>query len=291
MEKQIQQCPLITASEYDNCYFLIHRTYSHFFGDINDRNQSANYTLENCFKIITSNYIYLKDLELVDKLNSLTHYSNNDEFVEKAIKKYTEESSFCYLFNRLMRNIGRGLIKFSYFMGPFLFGLNKYVKENQNFAILKSMKLFRIIKCSQIDFYQYKINLGHIVCFPSLTSTSSQLIGFKPTNLANKANNNKQDSLIVKMIFNYNYSKGDISPGIIVEDKKTKNGTYLSSNPNEKEIILFPFTFARITKLEKEIIEGIEIQKVFLEIIDRKLFLEYTLKNDVKNRLIISNLE
>jgi len=37
MDKQLEQCPVISAYEYDKCYFLIHRAYAHFFGDIKDR--------------------------------------------------------------------------------------------------------------------------------------------------------------------------------------------------------------------------------------------------------------
>ena len=31
MDKQIQECPVITAKEYDKCYFLVHRAYAYFF--------------------------------------------------------------------------------------------------------------------------------------------------------------------------------------------------------------------------------------------------------------------
>ena len=296
MDKQIQQCPLISASEYDNCYFLVHRSYAHFFDDLNNKDKPAYFRTENLNEIKK----FLDKLKfndknernnLMNKFSFLTHYYTNDEFVEKSIKYYTKESSFCYLFNRIMRNIEPGLISFAYYMGPFLFGLNKYVKENPSFAISKDITLYRIIKCSQIDFYQYKINLGHIICFPSLTSTSSELINFQPTNLANKTNNNNNDTLIVKMIFNYKYSVGDISPGIIIEDKKIKNGSFLSSNPFEKEVILFPFTFARINKIKNEIIDGVEIQIISFDLINRKSYIEYTLKNNVEKRLLFSHLD
>ena len=89
-----------------------------------------------------------------------------------------------------MRNFEKGLISLAYYMGPFLYSLNKYVKDNPSFAMSKSMKLYRIIQCSKLDFYQYKLNLGHIICFPSLTSTSSVEIKFKPTELAQKTNKN-----------------------------------------------------------------------------------------------------
>ena len=67
-------------------------------------------------------------------------------------------------------------------MGPFLFALNKYVKENTSFALSKDTTLYRIIQCSKTDFYLYKLNLGHIICFPSLTSTSSKLLNLNLLN-------------------------------------------------------------------------------------------------------------
>ena len=57
------------------------------------------------------------------------------------------------------------------------------------------------------------------------------------------------------MIFHYNHEDGNISPWIIVKDNKTKDGKYLSKNKEQNEVILFPFTFVRITdikEIEKE---------------------------------------
>ena len=54
-----------------------------------------------------------------------------------------------------MRNFEPGLMLIAYFMGPFLFGINKYVKDNPSFGFSKDMTLYRIIKCSKIDFYLY----------------------------------------------------------------------------------------------------------------------------------------
>ena len=191
-----------------------------------------------------------------------------------------------------MRNFEKGLISFAHYMGPFLYGLNKYVKDNQSFAISKKMKLYRNIICSPLDFYQYKLNIGHIVCFPSLTSTSSAEIKFNPTKLSQKVNNaNKEEKIFIKMIFKYIHKKGNISPGIIVEDKKIKDGTYLSKRPKEKEVILFPFTFAKIYEIKPETKKGNRIYVIKLEIINRNSYLEYTLKNDFENRLLISKLD
>ena len=37
MNKQLEQCPVISAYEYDKLYFLVHRAYAYFFGDMNDK--------------------------------------------------------------------------------------------------------------------------------------------------------------------------------------------------------------------------------------------------------------
>ena len=103
------------------------------------------------------------------------------------------------------------------------------------------MKLYRIFQCSKLDFYQNKLNLRHIICLPSLTSTNSVPIQFRPTKLSQKNNNNKEEMTKIKMKFKYIYKIGNISPGINIEDKKAKDGNYLSTGPKENEVILFPF--------------------------------------------------
>jgi len=296
MDRQIQQCPVISSSEYDKCYFLIHKSYSHFFGDINNINVKPEFGPENFCKILgLLNLITFNntcEVSLIEQFKQFLSIKDNNTFVETAIREYTRESNFCYLFNRVMRNIESGLISFAYFMGPFLFGLNKYVKEHPSFAISKDMTLYRNIKCSELDFYLYKINLGHIICFPSLTSTSSQPCDFSATSLSQSVCHNKEEEMLkVKMIFNYKHSQGNISPGIIVEDKKGHDGDYLSKYPGENEVILFPFTFARIKKIEDKVNNGKHIHIIYLEIINRTSYIEYTLKDNVSNRMIFSQLD
>ena len=289
MNRQFQQCPVITASEYDKCYFLVHRAYSHFFGNMDNIYEYSNFdgynyqkTINGLKKIKLENNSYEK---LKDKFDSLVNIYDNNIFVEEAIRSYTQEGDFCYLFNRIMRYFEPGLISFAYYMGPFMFGVNKFLKENPSFAMQKDMTLYRTIKCSKIDLYLYKINLGHIICFPALSSTSSEEIDFDPTSLSQKTSGNyNNDTIKIKMIFKYKYKIGDISPGIIIEEKKGQNGEKLSEFC-EKEVLLLPFTFARITKINEE------IPVIELEIINRNSSIEYTLKNDVENRFLFSSLD
>ena len=278
MKKQFLQCPVITAEEYDRCYFLVHRAYSHFFGDINDKYEKPKYIEQNHTKVIKClNKFSIKSSErdeLIKQFNGLVNLDNNNRFVEKAIHEYTDESNFCYLLNKIMRNFESGLISLSYYMGPFLYGLNTYVKENPDFAMSHDMTLYRYINCSKLDFYLYKINKGHIICFPSITSTSSQDGSFTPTGYG--SSNNSEEKITIKLIIKYKHEYGNKSPGIIVEDKKGKDGHYLSEYTSDHEVILFPFTFMRINDISGN--------NIYLEIINRKSYIEYTLKNDVHNR-------
>ena len=92
------------------------------------------------------------------------------------------------------------------------------------------------------------------------------------------------------MIFNYYHKPGNISPGIIVTDKKGKDGDYLSKNPNEKEVILFPFTFARITGI-KRISQTENKFEISFDIINRNHYIEETLRDNVQNRYRFSYLD
>ena len=296
MNKQLEQCPVITAYEYDKCYFLIHRAYAHFFGDMKDKKSQPVFEDSRLQKIKD----YIKDSNLIEKkyqsglINKFEDLKGINNFTEAAIRAYTGESAFCYVFNRTMRNFEKGLISLAFYMGPFLYGLNKYVYDDRSkkFGFRENMTLYRNIQCSILDFYLYKINLKHIICFPSITSTSTERGKFNPTGTAKKVNKNvgipEEEIQKVTMIFNYKHEAGNISPGIIVKDNKGNDGKYLSTHKNENEVILFPFTFVRITEI-KEI--GKNQYEMYLDIINRKSYIEYTLRNDVENRFLFSNLD
>ena len=141
MDKQLEQTPVISAYEYDNCYFLIHKAYANFFGDMNDKKEVI-FTKKN-FKVvknfINNSEVLKNKATLISHLDSLVNQPN---FAELAIKEYTKESGFCYIFNRIMRQFEKGLISLAYYMGPFLLAVNKYVKENPKyFAINQNMTL------------------------------------------------------------------------------------------------------------------------------------------------------
>ena len=299
MNKQLEQCPVISAYEYDKCYFLIHRAYAHFFGKMEDK-KSLPVFEDSRFKKIKE---FIEKSKFIEKkyrddlINKIGASKDVKNFAELAIRTYTGESTFCYIFNRTMRNFEEGLISLAYYMGPFLYGVNKYVYENPiHFAFRENMTLYRNIQCSILDFYLYKINLKHIICFPSITSTSTVRGKFNPTKVAKAVNKNNEippeDIYKITMIFHYKHETGNISPGIIVKDNVAKDGKYLSKHKNENEVILFPFTFVRITGIKRIDEEKEKNQyEIHLDIINRKSYIEYTLRDNVENRFLFSNLD
>ena len=103
--------PVISAIEYNICYFLIHRAYAHFFGDMNKLNSKAEFTSKNYY--IIEDYIENAKLELKEKYDLKKMFKeirDKDNFVELAIRKYTKDNNFCYFFNKSMRNFDKGLI-------------------------------------------------------------------------------------------------------------------------------------------------------------------------------------
>ena len=288
MDRQLNTCPIITTYEYDELYFLVHRAYAHFF--TNDslrqdpRHEKQPKFEEKNFEKIKE---FLKNIDITEEekknlLNKFTELRNSENFTVDAIKKYTGESFFCYLLNRVMRNFEKGLIKLAYYVGPLLFGLNKYALENPDKCLNKDTTLYRKLEVSPLDKYIYKFSIGHIICFPSLTSTSVVPNKFKPTDLGkninkvpnkNQKNSEKDNNVEINMIIKYKHQEGNISPGLDISD--------LSSSKNEKEILIFPFTFFRVNKIETNP-DNINSYIFYMEIINRKKIIEYDLKEGTR---------
>ena len=233
------------------------------------------------------------DLKVEEKNNLLDQFKelkkSEEDFTVEAIKKYTGESLFCYLLNRVMRNFESGLVQLAYYIGPLLFGLNKYALEHPNKCLNKDTYLYRKLKVSPLDKYIYNFSVGHIICFPSLTSTSVVSDKFKPTNLGkdinkdpfnNKKNNVEDNNVEINMIIKYKHHEGNITPALDISD--------ISTSKSEDERLIFPFTFFRINKIEKNPHD--KDSYIFdMEIINRKKIIEYDLKEGIKYN--IENLE
>ena len=288
MDRQLSICPIITAYEYDELYFIVHRAYAHFFTNDSLRKDPRH---ENppTFKYSYYKKVeeFLKNVELKeeDKNNLLDKFKelkDSEDFTVDAIEKYTGESLFCYLINRVMRNFEKGLIQLAYYIGPLLFGLNKYALEHPNKCLNKDTTLYRKLIVSPLDKYIYKLSVGHIICFPALTSTSAVPNHINPTTLGkninknpnNNENNNKEDNNVeINMIIKYKHQEGNITPALDISD--------MSISKSEEERLIFPFTFFRINKIVTNPHD--ENSYIFyMEIINRKKIIEYDLKEGIK---------
>ena len=288
MNRQLNTCPVITAYEYDELYFTVHRAYAHFF--TND-SQTKDPKKESPPVFGNNGYKKVKDfLENIDiesdkrkiLLRKFEELKDSNNFTEDAIRKYTGESLFCYLLNRVMRNFEKGLIKLAYYIGPLLFGLNKYALEHPELCLNENTTLYRTMEVNPLDKCIYSLSVGHIICFPSLTSTSVIKDKFKTTVEGNKVNNDyynknkkvntvKEDKVIIEMNIEYKHEEGNITPAI--------NVSGLSIHPEEEERLIFPFTFFRLNKISKE---AENKYKFDMEIINRKKIIEYDLKDGIR---------
>ena len=189
--------------------------------------------------------------------NDFQKLKNSQNFTEDAIRFYTKQDSYYNIINSAMRTFDNHPIKLAYFLGPFLFGLNKYVLDHPEKGLRNNITLYRYININPLDKYIYTLAVGHIICFPALTSTTILRDNFEPTN---------DKRIRVEMIIQYYHSDGNISPGLFIKN--------LSDYKEEEELLLFPFTFLRLNNVIQS-----EPNRCILEmeIINRKSCIEYEL--------------
>ena len=275
---QLCSCPVITSYEYDELYYLVHRAYAHFFTNESGR-KDPRYEKWPIFR--DANYNKIKEFldqkkfkgEIYLELNKrFTSLKDVDNFTEKAIRYFTEESYFCYILNKAMRIFEKGSIKLSYYIGPLLFGLNKYALEHPEKGLNEDTTLYRKIIVNSLDKYIYKLAVGHIICFPAFTSTSVLKNSYHPELKVSQVNNINNDSVRIEMIIKYKHQEGNITPALNIEE--------FSFSKNEKERLIFPFTFFRVNYMSKNYDKNIYV--IDMEIINRKHIIEYDLKDGKK---------
>ena len=146
-------------------------------------------------------------------------------------------------------------------------------------ALNKKCLLYRTATLSKLDLYSYKFCENDIICFPSFTSTSiCENFNFNPSENANKINNNEEDKDFVKMIISYNPVGNCIPQGLDVSEE--------SQYSYEKEILLFPFTFLKVNKVEMHSGKVNDRHYIYLTIINRENILENGLNNNHSFKLV-----
>ena len=272
--------PLITYYEYKKAIFPIHRILAYFFKYQNFRFTEEYFLRANEFIKKSSFDIKTKE-NIIKIMGNLNHQSfSNFNFSKECIKAYTGED-LCYAFNKALRNFEKFYVEMCYFIGPFYYGLFYYALKKEEKALNKKAILYRDETLNKLDLYSYKFRENDIICFQSFTSTTlKEDLNFVPTKNAKKMNytGEKQDDDYVKLIISYNPEGKCVPQGIDVsEDSKL---------PGEKEILLFPFTFLKINKVEMHSGKIDDKHYIYLTIINRESPLEYCLNNNWSFKIV-----
>ena len=270
MDNHLLTTPLITYYDYKKALFTIHRILSFFFDKNFETFSNYSFEIAKIFieKSTFEQEVKNKIIKIMKNLIGLDSFS----FPEKCIEYYTGED-LCYVFNRALRNFEKFYVEMAYFIGPFYYGIYRYSLLHPIKQLKKEKKiLYRDITISRLDLYSYQFCENDIICFPSFTSTSyDENLNFKPSENSKKINNEEiEEKSFAKMIITYN-PQGNCQPqGVDISDK---------SHYNEKEILLFPFTFLKIDKVE--IHSGKENDKhlIFMTMINKGDVLEFGLKD------------
>ena len=279
MDNHLPLTPLITYYDYKKALFPIHRILAYFF-----KYECYNFSKKSFLKakefIDKSTYEDEIKNKIIRILEDLTKYKGEDSFAKACIEYYTGEN-LCYIFNKALRNFEKFYVEMCYFIGPFYFALFNYALNNKEKALNKKEILYRDIIMNKLDLYSYIFNENDIICFPSFTSTTiNENLNFKPSKNAKNINNIGElgDKNYVKMIISYNPEGYCVPQGLDISEE--------SKYSKEKEILLFPFTFLKIDKVE--IHSGTENDKhfIYMTIINRGNELEDALNYNYSFKLV-----
>ena len=276
MDNQLAQTPLITYYDYKKCLYPIHKILAYFFNFC--KRSFSKYYLKKAIQFIDKSFLesnMKKEIkEIMKKLSECSSFN----FPRACIEYYTGEN-LCYIINKALRNFEKYYVELAHFIGPFYYGLLKYALDNPNKALNKKSMLYRDVMMDRLDLYAYQFCEGDIICFTSFTSTTIKKdLKFKSTNISKKINNNNEEKSYVKMIISYNPKGKCVPQGLDVSNE--------SIYSNEKEILLFPFTFLKIDKVEINTGKQNDKHYIYMTIINKGDILEYGLNNNYSFKLV-----
>ena len=142
-----------------------------------------------------------------------------------------------------MRKIDSETANILFLIGPMYYNIFRFIKINKNYMLRQNTTLYRIIKINKYDLNLYYMAQGHIICFPSFTSTSFLKYDFMTTVNALKVNNLEKDNIVLTMIIKYIHNTNKEIPFAMIL------GNY--SEHKEFEVLLLPFTFVKVDQLKK----------------------------------------
>ena len=272
IKKLINYNPLISYYEYENYYYIYHKMLSFYFKeDFSNLEFSEGY-MKEMFKFIEKNTTYDEAKKNAFK-NIIINLKKSSAFMEDAIKFYTDETDFFYLFNKIMRKMEEGVERISFLIGPMYYSMVRFLNKNPKYCLNESMTLYRKITINQYDLNIYYMAEGSIICFSSFTSTSLN-DEFSTTQTAKNVNNiDEKDQVNLLMKLNYNHLRTNKPLGMrIAEFSKFKK---------EDEILLFPFTFIKVNKIENIKVKDYDFI-LYCDIINKDSILELGLKEGKK---------
>ncbi len=278
----MRQTPLIIFSEYKRKYIKHHTALASFFKEYLTDPTFSTYDRDKFIQFLRemSKKGELDDSELsfatgnVKKVDCSSHDSK--KIAQGFIAAYTGENVICYLLNKWLRNVDinqydNGLKCFS---GPFLYSLYKLAHDYPEFGVQKDKIFYRKMTIKLADLHMYKACEGEVICYPAFTSTSEEDISKYnfPTYTACHVNNLKASDISVVLKINYKHSYGNITPAISVD--------MYSVNKGEREFIFPPFSFFKIKKVELYGGTGNNPHVIYLDVINKKNYIEIGLKNN-----------
>ena len=172
-----------------------------------------------------------------------------------------------------MRKMEEGVERISFLIGPMYYSMVRFLNKNPKYCLNESMTLYRKITINQYDLNIYYMAEGSIICFSSFTSTSLN-DEFSTTQTAKNVNNiDEKDQVNLLMKLNYNHLRTNKPLGMrIAEFSKFKK---------EDEILLFPFTFIKVNKIENIKVKDYDFI-LYCDIINKDSILELGLKEGKK---------
>ena len=257
---------IISLYEYNNYYYINHKILSYFFKEDFSRLNFCYDYMNYVFNFIDNETNYYED-EKDDLKNILRQLKNSNNFMRDSLKFYTSENKFIYLLNKTMRNNEIGTKRLSFLIGPMYYSIIRYlIKENHDLILNQDVTLYRNIIINEYDLNLYHMTNGNIICFPSFTSTSFTK-GFIPTPNALNINNIKKEKINLEMVIYYEHNYNNIPHGMVLKN--------FSVNEHENEVLLFPFTFVKVTNLQRA---GYNSYRLDCKIINKDKILEFGLK-------------
>ena len=279
LKNLIDQGAFISWYEYKKYYYIFHKILSFFFKEDFSNLEFTEGYMKKIINFINKN-VDKNELKGPEKskfqsiIIKLKYSKNLYDFVSKSLELYTKESNYVYIINKTMRKIEKGLARLSFLIGPMYYSIVRFLKYNPSYLLDRSVILFRNIETTEYNLNLFTMAQNNIICFPSFTSTSLKRGNFSPTANAQNINNiNNANKINITMVLHYNHKFYSPPQGMILKE--------FSKHPEERKVLLFPFTFVKVNKL-KPIGNNYELDYV---IINKDKLLEFGLRNELNVEL------